>query len=74
MQHVRQHLDTGLQPVVRDLVPVAGHLLRGVGVQHPAGALDRFSHLDSGRALWRALEHHVFQEMREPLRPLFLTA
>ena len=58
MQHISQHLDTCLEPVVGDLVPIAGHLFRGVGVEYAARPLDR------GGAPWRALEHHVLQEMR----------
>ena len=44
--HVGEHVHGALQLVERDVVPVAGQLLRRVGVEHAARALDRLGDED----------------------------
>jgi hypothetical protein len=65
--HVRNHLDAGLGALEGEVVPVAGDLLRGVGVQAAARAFDRLGDLGGGRASLGALEEHVFDEVRQAI-------
>ena len=73
-QHVGQHVHRQLQTVERDLVPIAGYLLGGVGVQDAARSLDRLRDVDRRGALLGALEHHMLQEVCQTLRALALAA
>ena len=63
-----------LELVEGDVVPVAGQLFGGVGVEDAARAFDGFGDGDGVGALRRALEHHVLEEVRDAHVALVLAA
>ena len=71
-EHVRQDIQSQLELVEGEMVPEAGDLLCGVGVEDAARPFDGLGDGHSRRAPLTALEHHVLQEMSQSLEKAIL--